>query len=59
MKIYSVNDYNWIQINKNKIVDLAVGNHYAGCRCSIKGEVGECKDFEDCLDLLLSLLNKI
>ena len=62
MKIIFVspnNPYSWIEIDSQKISDLSVGNHYAGCRCSIsnRGETGECKAFNDCLNSVLASLS--
>lgn len=71
MRVYYASDYNWVEINEGEVVDLAVGNHYAGCRCSLtnRGEVGDCKNFNNCLkdvvykmnssdrDYLIKLLN--
>lgn len=52
------NSYNWIEVVDDKIVDLAIGNHYAGCRCSIsnRGKIGECDSYNSCLNgVLVSL----
>lgn len=53
------NIYSWIEIENQKVSDLAVGDHYAGCRCSIsnRGKTGECKSFNSCLNNVLASLS--
>lgn len=53
------NNYNWIEVTDNKISDLAVGNHYAGCRCTLsnRGKTGECSAFDSCLNGVLATLS--
>lgn len=53
MKIYfatKLKDYVWLEINDNKLHDLAAGNHYAGCRCTLTHHpLEKCKEFNNCL----------
>jgi hypothetical protein len=57
MKIYygtKSKDFVWLEIENNKIYDLAVGNHYAGCRCSMtEHPLEQCKGFSSCLESCL------
>lgn len=41
--------YNWVKIENDEIVDMAVGNSYAGCRCDSKEKVKTCANFKICL----------
>lgn len=55
MKIYDANDYTWIQIdNGRNIIDMAIGNHYAGCRCGCTTHpLIKCDNFESCIKDIL------
>jgi hypothetical protein len=47
-------DYVWLEIDNNKLFDLAVGNHYAGCRCTLtKHPLEKCNGFNSCLNSVL------
>jgi len=56
----SPNDhYNYIEVVDNKIIDLATGDHYAGCRCNATTyrKIGECDSYENCLNRVMALLS--
>lgn len=39
MKTYTIKacEFNWIEMQGTEVIDIAVGDSYAGCRCSICG----------------------
>lgn len=56
-KTYYLDSYNWIEIENNKITDMAIGEHYAGCRCNISQDsLEKCNNFKNCFrDIVLGL----
>lgn len=57
LKTYRLNSYTWIKIDNYEIWDMAIGNHYAGCRCC--DVVNECENFNACLkDILKQMYEK-
>lgn len=57
MERYIATDFVWVEVSGRKIIDMADGDYYAGCRCDCTHHpLEKCNNFKPCL---FSILRKI